>query len=63
VANIDAKAVMMKEEPNLVSHNFKFFVLMAKSLFIDLCNSSYKDGPSYPNVVVFLCVNSRLAEE
>jgi hypothetical protein len=63
VANIDAEAVVMKEEPNLVSHNLKYFVPMVKSLFIDLCDSSDKDGPFCLDVVVLLCVNSWLAEE
>jgi hypothetical protein len=36
MANIVAKGIMMKEEPNLVSHDSKFPVLMAKSSFINL---------------------------
>jgi hypothetical protein len=63
VANIVVDNVVMKEEPNLVFHNLKFFVPMAKSLFIDLCDSSYEDGPPFPNVFVLLCMNSWLAKK
>jgi hypothetical protein len=63
VANVVVKGVVMKEEPNPVSQDSKFFVPMVKSSFINLCNSSNEDGPSHPNVVIPLYVNSWLAEE
>ncbi len=48
----------MKEEPNLVSHDSKFPVLMAKSSFINLYDFFEEDNPSLLDVVVPLCVNS-----
>jgi hypothetical protein len=59
VANITMKDVVMKEEPNLVSHDSKFSILMAKSSFIDLCNYSNEDSPSILDVVVLFYVNSQ----
>ncbi len=53
---------MMKEKPNPISHNSKFFVLVAKFSFINLCDYSNKDIPSLPNMVVPLCVNSQPTE-
>jgi hypothetical protein len=63
VANIVVDGVVMKEEPNLVSQNLNFFVPMAKFLFIDLCDSFDKDGPSFPYVVVLFYGNSWLAKK
>jgi hypothetical protein len=57
MANIVAKGVMMKEKPNLVSHNLKFSISMVESLFIDLCDYFDEDKPSFPNVVVHVCMN------
>jgi hypothetical protein len=57
MANIVVKGVMMKEQPNPVSHNSKFFVLMVESPFITLCDSFNGDDPSLLNVVVPFCVN------
>jgi hypothetical protein len=53
----------MKEEPNLVSHNLNFFTSMVESLFIDLCDFSYKGNPSFLDVVVPDCMNSWLVEK
>jgi len=58
VINIIVEGVVMKEEPNLVSQDLKFSILMVESLFINLCDSSNKNGPSFFDVVVPLCVNS-----
>ncbi len=63
VANITIKDVVIKEEPNLVSHDLKFSVVMAESSFIDLCNYSNEDSPSLLDVVVPLYVNSRPTKE
>jgi hypothetical protein len=63
MVNIVVKGIMMKEEPNPVSHDLKVFVSMIESSFIDLCDSSNKDSPSLPNVVVLFCVNSQPAKE
>jgi hypothetical protein len=52
------EGIVMKEEPNPISHDLKFFVLLVESLFIDLCDFSNEDGPSLLDVVVPLCVNS-----
>jgi hypothetical protein len=37
--------------------------MMVELAFINLCDSSNEDGPSLPNVVVPLNVNSQLVEE
>jgi hypothetical protein len=58
MTNIVVKGVVMKEEPNLVSHNSKFFVSMVESSFVDLCFFSNEDDPSLLDVVVLLYVNS-----
>jgi hypothetical protein len=42
----------MKEKPILISHDSKFYVPMAKSSFIDLCDSFDEDGPSLLDVVI-----------
>ncbi len=63
VANIVAKGVTMKEKPNPISHDAKFFILMAKSSFIDFCDSINKDGPSFPDVVVHVFPNSQPTKE
>lgn len=62
MANIVAEGIMMKEKPNLVSHDSKFFVLVVKFSFIDLCDSSNKDSPSLLNVVAPFCMNSQLVK-
>lgn len=63
MANIVVEGVMMKEGPNVVSHNSKFSVSIMKSLFIDLCDSSIEDNPSLPDVVVPISMNSQLVEK
>ncbi len=63
MANIVVKNVMMKEEPNLVSYNLKFYVIVAESSFIDLCDSFNKDDPSFFDVVAPLCMNSQPTKE
>jgi hypothetical protein len=62
VANIATKGVVMKKKPNLISHNLKFLVSMAKSSFLDLCDSSNKDNPSL-HVVVHVYMNSQPTKE
>jgi hypothetical protein len=57
MANIVVKGVMMKEEPKLVFHGLKFYILMVKSLFIDLYVFSDENDPSLLDVVISLCVN------
>jgi hypothetical protein len=46
----------MKEEPNAVSHDLKFYVLITKSSFIDLCDYFDKDedGPLLDVVILIL---------
>jgi hypothetical protein len=63
MANITVKGFVMKEEPNLVSHNSKFSISIAKSLLINLCDSFDEDNPSLPDVVVLVSVNTQLAKE
>jgi hypothetical protein len=63
MVNIVVKGIMMKEEPNPVSHDSKVFVSMTESSFIDLCDSSNEDSPSLPNVVILFCVNFQPAKE
>jgi hypothetical protein len=58
MANIIAKGIVMKEKLNPISHNLNFSILMAKSSFIDLCDSFDEDNPTLLNVVVPLYVNS-----
>jgi hypothetical protein len=58
MANIAMKGILMKEKPTIVSHNTKFFISVAESSFINLCDSSNEDGPSFPNVVVPIFMNS-----
>jgi hypothetical protein len=60
VTNIVAKGVMMKEKPNAISHDFNFFVLIMESLFINLYDSSDKDDPTLPNVIVPNFVNLKV---
>jgi len=38
LVNIVAQGVMMKEKPNANPHESKFYVLIAESSFIDLCD-------------------------
>jgi hypothetical protein len=59
LVNIFVEGVMMKEKPNLVSHDLNFYILVVKSSFIDICDSFDENGPSLPDVVVHLCMNSR----
>ncbi len=63
MVNIVAKGIMMKEEPNLVSHDSKFFVLMVESSFINIYDSFEEENPSLLDVVVPLYMNSQPAEE
>jgi hypothetical protein len=63
MANIVAKGVVMKEKPNLVSHNLKFSVSMVELSFIDLCDYSNENEPSFPNVVVLICMIIWVVEE
>jgi hypothetical protein len=58
VANIAMRGILIKEKPTIVSHNSKFSILIAKSSFIDLCDSSNKDGPSPLDVVITIFINS-----
>ncbi len=58
MANIAVEGILMKEEPIMIFHNSKFFVSIIKSLFINLCDSFNKDGPSFPDVLVPVSVNS-----
>ncbi len=62
MANI-AEGVLMKEEPIVVFHNLKFYVMIAKSLFIDLCDFSNEDDPSLPDVVVYVSMNLWIDEK
>ncbi len=57
VANIVMEGILMKETPNEVFHNFKFYLMITKSLFIDLCDFFDEDGPSLPNVVIHNSTN------
>jgi hypothetical protein len=52
VTNIVVEGVMMKEKPNAVSHDSKFFASITKSSFINLYDSFDKNEPTFPNVVV-----------
>jgi hypothetical protein len=47
----------MKEEPTMVFNDFKFFVLITKSLFIDHCNFLNKEDLSLPDVVVHVSMS------
>jgi hypothetical protein len=58
MANITVKGILTKEKPIAISHNSKFYVSVAKSSFINLCDSSDEDGRSFPNVVVPVFMNS-----
>ncbi len=52
MANIVVVGIIMKEEPNAVSSNSKFSILIVKSLFINLFDPFDKNGPSLFDVVV-----------
>jgi hypothetical protein len=56
------EGVMMKEEPNVVFHNSKFFVSIVESSFINLCDYFNKDNPSLLDVVPIF-MNSQPNEE
>jgi hypothetical protein len=58
VTNIAAKGILMKEKPIAIFHDLKFFVSIVKSLFINLCDSFDKNGPSPPNVLILVSMNS-----
>ncbi len=53
----------MKEKPTVIFHDSKFFVPIADSLFIDLCDSSNKDDLSPLDVVVPISMNSWIDEK
>jgi hypothetical protein len=55
VANIIMGGILMKEKPIAIFHDSKFSVPIAKSLFINLCDSSDEDSPSPLDVVVHVC--------
>ncbi len=57
VANITMGGVLMKEKPIVIFHNSNFFVLIAESPFINICDSSNEDGPSPLDVVVHVFTN------
>ncbi len=63
MANITNGGVLMKEKPTMVFHDLKFFVPIAKSLFIDLCDSFDEDDPSHVDVVIPIFVNLQVDEE
>ncbi len=58
MANIVVRSVVMKEKPNVIFHDSKFFVPIVESLFIDLCDSSNEDDLSPLDVVVPISMNS-----
>jgi hypothetical protein len=49
----------MKEKPIANFHNSKSFVLITKSLFINLCDFSDENSPSPYNLVVHVSANSQ----
>ncbi len=59
MANIVVEGVLMKEEPNAIFDNSKFFVPIVESSFINLCDFSNEDNPSLLDVVVPIFMNSR----
>jgi hypothetical protein len=63
VANIVIGGVLIKEKPIVTSRDSKFLVPIVKSLFINLCDSSNKDGLSLLDVVVPISVNSQVNEK
>jgi hypothetical protein len=54
---------MMKKKPIVIFHNSKLFALIAKSSFINLCDSSDYDSPSLPDVVVDVSANSQVDQK
>jgi len=62
MANFAVENILIKEEPIAISHNWKFYIFIAKSSFIDLCDSFDKDGPS-PLEVGHVSVNSQTNKE
>jgi hypothetical protein len=63
VTNIVAEGVMMKEKPNAIFHDLIFFVLITESSFINLYDSSDKDDPTFPNVIVPNSMNFKAPKE
>jgi hypothetical protein len=63
MANIVVQGIVMKEEPNGVYPNSKFFVPIMESSFIDLCDSSNEDNLSLPDVVIPIFVNSQVVKK
>jgi len=63
VANITAEGILRKEKPIAIFHDLKFFVSIIKSLFINLCDSFDKNGPSPPNVLILVSMNSQIDKE
>ncbi len=57
MVNIIAQGVMMKEKPNAIPHKSKFYVLIAESSIIDLCDSFDEDKHSFLDVVVLIFMN------
>ncbi len=53
----------MKKKPNAVFLNLIFIFLIAKSLFIDHCDSCDEDGPTLPDVIVPIFVNLQVVKE
>jgi hypothetical protein len=63
MANIVAQGVTMKEKPNAICHESKFYILITESSFIDLCDYFDEDKHSFFYVVVLVFVNSRVVEK
>jgi hypothetical protein len=54
---------MTKEDPSAISHKSKFYVLIAGSSSINLCDSFDDNRHSFLDVVVLVFVNSRAIEK
>jgi hypothetical protein len=52
VANIIVQGIMMKEEPNAIFPYLKFSILILKSSFINICDSSDEDDLTLLDVTV-----------
>ncbi len=57
MANIVIQGVILKEEPNAISHNSKKIVSIMESSLIDLFYSSNKDNLSVLYIVVLIFMN------